>query len=68
MLLQLEFMCGMVIWNTLLMSYQILLNLILKISGIKLVTSKMPWLLKYLILPCARVVVTGVLTEICKLV
>ena len=33
----------------------------------KLASLKMLWLLKYLILPCARVVVTGVLTKICNL-
>jgi hypothetical protein len=40
----------------------------IEVTGIKLVSSKMPWLLKFSMLPCARVVFTGVLTKIGKLV
>ena len=39
----------------------------LEISGIKLVDSKIPWLLKCVILPCVRVAVIGVLIVVCKL-
>jgi hypothetical protein len=62
-----EMTCGMVIWNTLLMSFYISLNWTLKISEIKLVSSKIPWLLTFIILMLVRVVVTGVGTLICKL-